>query len=170
MRAKIITQQPNEFHFRNVMVHPCSIRSNLLFDSEDTLTSVGEDGVVFLALRNQTAKEGVRIKEQTVIGIAVLTTFVFNSVPIQDSREASKLSAEFVNQVHRDLDLDTSSEFSSFAQNFLSSTEPSEIGLSENEKRRRTDPLLLKPIPGPDLSRPFFLGGRGERQISERFE
>ena len=163
VRAKIITQQPNDFHFRNVMVHPCSIRSNSLFDSEDTLTSVGEDGVVFLALRNQTAKEGVRIKEQTVVGKAVLTNFVFNSVPIQDSREASKLSAEFVNQVHRDLDLDTSSEFSSFAQNFLSSTEPSEMGLSENEKRKRTDPLLLKPIPGPDLSSVLSSWGEGAR-------
>ena len=163
VRAKIITQQPNEFRFRNVMVHPCSIRSNSLFDSEDTLTSVGEDGVVFLALRNQTAKEGVRIKEQTVVGKAVLTNFVFNSVPIQDSREASKLSAEFVNQVHRDLDLDTSSEFSSFAQNFLSSTEPSEMGLSENEKRKRTDPQLLKPIPGPDLSSVLSSWGEGAR-------
>ena len=163
VRAKIITQQPNEFHFSNVMVHPCSIRSNSLFDSEDTLTSVGEDGVVFLALRNQTAKEGVRIKEQTVVGKAVLTNFVFNSVPIQDSREASKLSAEFVNQVHRDLDLDTSSEFSSFAQNFLSSTESSEMGLSENEKRKRTDPLLLKPIPGPDLSSVLSSWGEGAR-------
>ena len=163
VRAKIITQQPNVFHFRNVMVNPYNVKSNAVFVSEDTLTSVGEDGVVFLALKNQTAKEGVRIKEQTVIGKAVLTTFVFNSVPIQDSREASKLSAEFVNQVHRDLDLDTSSEFSSFAQNFLSSTEPSEMGLSGNEKRKRTDPLLLKPIPGPDLSSVLSSWGEGAR-------
>ena len=34
----------------------------------------------------------------------------------------------------------------------MSSTEPSEIDLSENENRKRTDPQLLKPIPGPDLS------------------
>ena len=163
VRAKIITQQPNVFHFRNVMVNPCNVKSNAVFVSEDTLTSVGEDRVVFLALKNQTAKEGVRIKEQTVIGKAVLTTFVFNSVPIQDSREASKLSAEFLNQVHRDLDLDTSSEFSSFAQNFLSSTEPSEMGLSENEKRKRTDPQLLKPIPGPDLSSVLSSWGEGAR-------
>ena len=94
----------------------------------------------------------VKFKKQTVVGEAVLTNFVFNSVPIQDSLEASKFSTEFVNQVHTDLDLNTSSEFSSFAQNFLSSTEPSEIDLSENQKRKRTDPQLLKPIPGPDLS------------------
>ena len=130
MRAKIITQQPNEFHFRNVMVHPCNDKSNAVFVSEETLTSVGEVGVLYLAIRNQTDKEVVKIKGQTVAGKTVLTNFVFNSVPIQDSLEASKLSAEFVNQVHRHLDLDTSSEFSSFAQNFLSSTEPSEIDLS----------------------------------------
>ena len=97
----------------------------------------------------------------------MLTSFVFNSVPIQDSRETSKLSAEFVNQVHRDLDLDTSSEFSSFAQNFLSSTEPSEADLSENEKRKRTDPQLLKPIPGPDLSSVLSSWGEGARDKLE---
>ena len=57
---------------------------------------------------------------------------------------------------------DTSTEFSSFAQNFLSSTEMSENGLSGNEKRERTDPQLLKPIPGPDLlPGPSFLWGEG---------
>ena len=99
VRAKIITQQPNEFHFRNVMVHPCNVKSNAVFVSEDTLSSVGKDGVVYLAIRNQTDKAVVKIKEQTVVGNAVLTNFVFNSVR-QDSLEASKLSAEFVNQVH----------------------------------------------------------------------
>ena len=86
VRAKIITQQPNEFHFRIVMVHPCNVKFNAVFVvSEDTRTSVGEDGVVYLAIRNQTDKEVVKIKEQTVVGKAVLTNFVFNGVPIQDS-------------------------------------------------------------------------------------
>ena len=79
---------------------------------------MGEDRVFYLAIRNQTENEVVKIKGQTVVEKAVLTNFVFNSVPIQDRLEASKLSAEFVNQVHRDINLDTSSEFSSFAQNF----------------------------------------------------
>ena len=113
---------------------------------------MGKGGIVFIALRNQTDKERVRIKKQTVIGKAKLTTFVLNSVPMQSICEASKLTKEFVNRIHKDIDLDTSSEYSSFAQNFLSSTEPSEIGLSENEKRKSTDPQLLKAIPGPDLS------------------
>ena len=60
---------------------------------------------------------------------------------------------ERINRVHAiDLLNETSSEFSSFAQNFLSSTEISEEELSENEKRARTDPQLLKPIAGPDFS------------------
>ena len=105
-----------------------------------------------IALRNQTDKKWVRIKDQTVIGKAMLTTFVLNTVPVQSVCEASKLTKEFVNRIHKDNDLDTSSEYRSFAQNFLSSTEPSEIGLSENEKRKCTDPQLLKVIPGPDLS------------------
>ena len=152
VRAKIITQQPDEFHFRNVMVHSCSMKSSSVFVSEDTLTSVGEGGIVFIALQNQTDKERVRIKEQTVIGKAMLTTFVLNPVPMQSVCEAPKLTKEFVNRIHKDIYLDTSSEYSSFAQNFSSSTEPSEIGLSENEKRKCTDPQLLKAIPGPDLS------------------
>ena len=41
--------------------------------------------------------------------------------------------------------LTSSSEFE-----FLSCTDPSEIGLSEREIRKRTDPELMAPIPGPD--------------------
>ena len=150
--ARIIAQHPDEFQFRNVMVHSCSMKSSSVFVSKDTLTSVGERGIIFVALRNQTDKKRVRIKKQTVIGKAMLTTFVLNPVSMQSICEASKLTKEFVNRIHKDNDLDTSSEYSSFAQNFLSSTEPSEIGLSENEKRKCTDPQLLKAIPGPDLS------------------
>ena len=89
------------------------------------------ENVVEETLRNRNAKEGVRIKKQTVVGKAVLTNFVLSSVAIHDNCEASKLSAEFVNQVHRDVDSDTSSVFISFAQNILSSTEMTEVGLSE---------------------------------------
>ena len=102
VRAKIIAQQPDTFLFRNVTVHSCSIKSTSVFVSEDTLTSVGEGGIVFLAIRNQTDKERVKIKAQTVIGKAALTTFVLNSVLMQTEGEASKLSAEYVNQIHRE--------------------------------------------------------------------
>ena len=58
VRAKIISQHQNEFHSRNVMVHPCNFKSSSSFVSEDTLASMEGDGVVFLALKNQTAKKG----------------------------------------------------------------------------------------------------------------
>ena len=128
------------------------MKSSSVFVSEDTLTFVGEGGIVFIALRNQPDKERVRIKEQTVIGKAMLTTFVLNPVPMQSVCEASKLTKEFVNRIHKDIGLDTSSEYNSFAQNFLPSTEPSEIGLLENEKKKCTNPQLLKKILGPELS------------------
>ena len=89
------------------MVHPFSCKSISLFVSEDTLTSVGEDCIVFLALTNQTAKERVKIREKTVIGKPVLTNFVLSSIHIRNNGEASKLSAGVVNQVHRNLDMDT---------------------------------------------------------------
>ena len=70
---------------------------------------------------------------------------------------------EQVNKVHT-VDLsETSSEFSSFAKNFLSSTEMSEEKLSENEKRAGTDPQLLKPFPGPDHSSVVSFWGEGAR-------
>ena len=163
VRAKIITQQPDIF--RNVTVQSCSIKSRSVFVLEDTLTSVGEGGIVFLAIRNQTDKERVKIKAQIVIGKAALTTFVLNSVLMQTEGEAPKLSAEYVNQVHRNFDMDTSSEFSSFAQNFLSSTEPSEAGLSDNEKRKTTDTQLLKAIPGPDLSSVLSSWGEARNKL-----
>ena len=117
VRAKIITQHPDVFHFRNVMIHSCSMKSSSVFVSEDTLTSVGEGGIVFITLRNETDRERVRYKEQTVIGKAMLTTFVLNPVPMQKVGEASKLAKEFVNRTHKDIDMDTSSEYSFFAQN-----------------------------------------------------
>ena len=159
IRAKIITQQSDEFHFCNVMVHSCCIRRYTNFR--------GGRGIVVIALRNQTDKERVRIKEQTVIGKALLTTFVLNPVPMQNICEASKLTKELVNRIHKDIDLDTSSEYSSCAQNFLSSTEPSVIGLSENEKRKCTNPQLLKAIPGPDLSSVLSLWGEEARDKLE---
>ena len=64
VRAKIITQDPNKFHFRNVMIHSCSMKASSVFVSEDTLTSVGEGGIVFIALRNQTDKEWVESKNR----------------------------------------------------------------------------------------------------------
>ena len=82
--------------------------------------------------------------------------------------ETSVSFVEHVNNINIVDMRDTSTDFSSFAQRFLSSTEMSEEGLSENQKRARTDHQLLKPIPGPDLSYVLsFWGEHARHHIAE---
>ena len=122
------------------------------FVSEDILTSVGEDGTVFLAVRNRTASENLLLQCETVLGKAEPTTFMFTPIAVDQTDKASVSFVEQVININA-VDLsDTSTEFSSFAQSFLSSTEMSEECLTENKNRARIDPQLLKPKPGPDLS------------------
>ena len=103
-------------------------------------------------MRNRTANENVTIQSKTVLGKAAPTTFVFRPIQVDQTDKPSVSFAERVNIITI-VDLsDTSTEISSFTQNFLSSTEMSEEDLTENEKRANTDPQFLKPIPGPDIS------------------
>ena len=57
----------------------------------------------------------------------------------------------------------SSDEFSSFARNFLSSTEFSGNEPSAGEVRQRADPQLVKPIAGPHLSSVLSSWGEGAR-------
>ena len=165
VRAQVITQDPNQYRFRNVMIRPGGMYNRNSFISEDTLTSVGDDGTVYLAKRNKTATENLQIPSKTVLGKAEPTIF-FRPVSVDQADATSMPLIEQVNNVNIvDLD-DTSSEFSSFAQNFLSSTEFSEEEMSESEKRAQTDPNLLKPIPGPDLSSVLSSWEEGARDQS----
>ena len=164
VRAQVFSQKPNEYHFRNVMILPRGVQKRDPFVSEDTLTSVGDEGTVFLAVRNTTSFEKVIINNRTVLGTAEPTNFVFQPVTTVSAAGSDVPLLEQINKVHAtDLLSDTSSEFSSFDQNFLSSTEISEEGLSENKKHARTDPQLLKPIAGPDLSSVLSSWGEGAR-------
>ena len=161
-KAQVISQDTNEYLFRNVMIRPSGVHNKCSFVSENTLTTVGEDGMVFLAVRNRTANENLTLQNKTVLGKAEPTTFVFKPILVDQTDETSVTSVEHVNNINV-VDLsDTSTEFCSFAQNFLSSTDISEESLAEKEKHARTDPQLLKPIPGPDLSSvlSFLFGGR----------
>ena len=92
---------------------------------------------------------------------------MFRPVSVDQADGTSMPLIEQVNISIVDLD-DTSSEFSSFAQNFLSSTELSEEEMSESEKRAQTDPNQVKPIPGLDLSSVLSFWGEGARdQLAE---
>ena len=166
--AQVITQDPNQYRFRNVMIRPSGMYNRSSFISEDNLTSVGDDGTVYVAIRNKTATENLHIPSKTVLGKAEPTVFKFRPVSVDQADGTSIPLIEQVNNISIiDLD-DTSSEFSSFAQNFLSLTELSEEEMSESEKRAQTDPNLLKPIPGPDLSSVLSSWGEGARdQLAE---
>ena len=161
--APVISQQPNEYRFRNVMIHPSGVYNRCFFVSEDTLTTVGDEGMVFLAVRNRTSYEKVVIYSKTVLDKAEPTTFEFRPIAVEQTGEASALFIERNNNMNA-FDLsESSSEFSSFAQNFLPSIEMSEAELSENEKRERTDPVAqANSGPRPFLC-PVFLAGRSER-------
>ena len=143
------------------MIYPSGVYNRCSFVSEDTLASVGDAGTVFLAVRIRTSYETVVI--QITIGKKEPTTFEFRPIAVEQTGEASALFVERINY-NNTVDLsESSSEFISFAHIVLSSTEISEEGLSENEKRERTDPQLLKPIPGPDLSSVLSSWGKGAR-------
>ena len=54
-------------------------------------------------------------------------------------------------EVYEAINLETESELTSSSEfEFLCSTEASEAELSEREKRKRINPDLMAPIPGPD--------------------
>ena len=126
---------------------------------------------MFLAVRNKTSHENITIQSKTVLGKAEPTTFVFETITVEQLGKTSSLFVEQTNRIHA-IDLsDTSSEFSSFAQNFLSSTEIFEEGLSENENTQKDRPTIAKSNSRSRLLFcPFFLGGRGEGPTTERSE
>ena len=56
----------------------------------------------------------------------------------------------FVNTFYEEMNYDTDAQLTSSEFEFLSSTDPTEEGLSEREVRKRTDPELMAPVQGPE--------------------
>ena len=89
-----------------------------------------------------------------MLGTAAPVRLVYHAFPQgarehkEECDEKSKPPNDFVNRIFSEIDLTSQLKFSSSSQfEFLSSTDPSEKGLSEREVRKRTDPDLLVPIP-----------------------
>ena len=62
--------------------------------------------------------------------------------------DADESRANFVPNIYTEINLSTKSELTSSSEfELLSSTAPSEEGLSELKIRKRTDPELMAPIP-----------------------
>ena len=94
------------------------------------------------------------IKESTLLGTALPVVLVLQANPqvAPEQQTENKSAATFDYKICEEMNIDTSSEYtSSSVFEFLSSTDPSEPSLSEREVKKRTDPVLLDPIPGPEV-------------------
>ena len=159
LRAKLVTSNLEAFAFSNVVINFATsnrLLKNTIF-VEDTLATVGETGSFYLSVGNLTSN-AQKVKCGTMLGTAAPVRLVYHAVPQcalahkGKSDEKSDSPNEFVNRVYSEMDLNSHSKCSSSSEfEFLSSTDPSEEGLSEREIRKRTDPDLLAPIPGPEF-------------------
>ena len=158
LRAKLVTSNLEAFAFSNVVINfatPNRLLKNTIF-VEDTIATVGETGSFYVSVGNLTSN-AQKVKCGTMLGTAAPVRLVYHAVPQcalahkGESDEKSDSPNEFVNRIYSEMDLNSHSKCSSSSEfEFLSSTDPSEEGLSEREIRRRTDPDLLAPIPGPE--------------------
>ena len=121
------------------------------------MATVSETGTLYVSLINLTSNPQ-RVRCGAHLGTVVPVSLVYQAVPqnldatakTDLETEADNGRANFVFEVYSEMNLSTASELTSSSEfEFLSSTDPSEAGLSEREIRKRTDPDLLAPIPGP---------------------
>ena len=129
---------------------PNRLLKNTIF-VEDTIATVGETGSFYVSVGNLTSN-AQKVKCGTMLGTAAPVRHFYQAVPqcalAHKGESDEKLDSpnEFVNRVYSEIDLNSHSKCSSSSEfEFLSSTDPSEC-----EIRKRTDPDLLAPIPGPE--------------------
>ena len=159
-RAKLITDALEPLIFQTVALN-ASLSDPLLHNVvflEDSMATVSETGTLYVSLINLTSNPQ-RVRCSVQLGTVVPVSLVYQAVPqnLDPPTKASKETktdngrANFVYKVYSEMNLSSASELTSSSEiEFLSSTDPSEAGLSEREVRKRTDPELMAPIPGPD--------------------
>ena len=154
LRAKLLIDNLEPFMFRTVLIDfktPNRMLKNVQF-LEDTVATVGERGLLYVSLGNLTSNVQL-IKKGTLLGTAVPVTMVHKAIPqivSGQETETQQSDANFVYKVYDQMNLDTSSEYSSSSEfDFLSSTDPSELGLSEREIKKTHRPGANGSDPGP---------------------
>ena len=159
-RAKLVTDALEPMIFQSVAPNASlsdTSLNNVVF-LEDSVATVSETGTLYVSLINLTSNPQ-RVRCGVQLGTVVPVSLVYQAVPqnLGSSTTTSKETnadngrANFVCKVYSEMNLSTASELTSSSEfEFLSSTDPSETGLSEREIRKRTDPELMAPILGPD--------------------
>ena len=159
-KATVISKNQEQLIFQTVAINASlsdTSLHNIVF-LEDNVATVGETGSLCVSLLNLTSNPQ-RMRCGTQLGTEVPVSLVYQVIP-QELDDVSKTSkkteadesrANFVHKIYTELNLSTESELTSSSEfELLSSTDPSEEGLSEREIRKRTDPELMAPVPGPD--------------------
>ena len=159
-RAKLVTDTLEPMIFQSVALNASlsdSSLHNIVF-LEDSVATVSETGTLYVSMINLTSNPQ-RLRCGVQLGTVVPVSLVYQAVPqnlgssttTNKGTNADNGRANFVSKVYSEMNLSTASELTSSSEfEFLSSTDPSESGLSEREIRKRTDPELMAPIPGPD--------------------
>ena len=159
-KAELITDALEPLIFQ-ILALNASLSDPLLQDVvflENSVATVSETGTLYVSLINLTSNPQ-RVRCSVQLGTVVPVSLVYQAVPqnldspTKTSKEnkADNGRANFVYKVYSEMNLSTASELTSSSEfEFLSSTDPCEAGLSEREIRKRTDPELMAPLPGPD--------------------
>ena len=159
-RAKLVTDALEPMIFQSVALNASlsdTSLHNVVF-LEDSVATVRETATLYVSLINLTSNPQ-RVRCGVQLGTVVPVSLVYQAVPqnLGSSTTTSKGTnadngrANFVCKVYSEMNLSTASELTSSSEfEFLSSIDPSESGLSEREIRKRINPELMAPIPGPD--------------------
>ena len=158
-RAKLVTDALEPMIFQSVALNASlsdTSLHNVVF-LENSVATVSETGTLYVSLINLTSNPQ-RVRCGVQLGTVVPVSVVYQAVPqnlVSSTTTSKKTNADngranSVYKVYSEMNLSTASELTSSEFEFLSSTDPSETGLSEREIRKRTDPELMAPIPGPD--------------------
>ena len=158
VKAKVVTDDLEPLIFQNVMLNAAIAHrslQNIVF-LEDSVATVSEAGHVFVSVLNLTSNPQ-RIRRGTQLGNVVPVSLVYRAIPQQSApKPALRTQVDndqfaFGNKTYEEMNYDTDSQLTSSSEfEFLSSSDPSEEGLSEREVRKRTDPELMAPIQGPE--------------------
>ena len=158
VKAKVVTDDLEPLIFQNVMLNAAiadTSLQNIVF-LKDSVAIVSETGHVFVSVLNLTSNPQ-RIRKGTQLGNVVPVSLVYPAIPQQSApKPAQRTQVDndqfaFVNKINEKMNYDTKSKLPSFSEiEFLSSTDPTEEGLSEREVRKRTDPELMAPVQGPE--------------------
>ena len=158
VKAKVVTDDLEPLIFQNVKLNAAiadTSLQNIVF-SEDSVATVSEAGYVFVSVLNLTSNPQ-RIRRGTQLGNVVRVSLVYRAIPQQSAPKPALRTQvdndqfEFVNKIYEEMNYDTDSQLTSSSEfEFLSSTDPTEEGLSEREVCKRTDPELMAQVPGPE--------------------